>query len=66
MAMILTDEQRKKGGIGIGDEVYISGLFTYHAGTDRNIPIIRTGSIAMTPEERIPVKNFWGDGGLLG
>jgi hypothetical protein len=56
--LILTEPDRIEAGIGVGDEVYITGLFRYHAGSDRNIPIVRTGSIAMVPESRILVKNF--------
>lgn len=37
--------------IGVGDELFISGLFTQRHGTTRNIPIIRTGVIASMPEE---------------
>lgn len=39
--------------IGIGDEVFLSGLFTKVADTSKNIPIIRTGNIAMIPDEQI-------------
>jgi hypothetical protein len=40
--------------IGIGDEVFITGLFTKVTETTRNIPIVRTGTVAMIPGERIP------------
>jgi hypothetical protein len=39
--------------IGIGDEVFIAGLFGYHPGSTKNIPIIRVGHIAAMPEEPI-------------
>src|SRR5208282_2688073 len=45
-------------GIGIGDEVFIAGLFTKVIQTSRNIPIVRTGNVAMIPGEKIP----FGDG----
>jgi hypothetical protein len=57
-SMFLTEATRKSKGIGAGDEVFITGLFVYHNGLAKNIPIIRTGNIAMIPEERIPIKNF--------
>jgi hypothetical protein len=57
-AMILTEEMRLEKGIGIGDSVFITGLFVYHHGFSKNIPILRTGNIAMISEERIPIKNF--------
>lgn len=33
-------------GFGVGDEVFFPGLFTRHAGTTSNVPIVRTGTIA--------------------
>ena len=39
--------------IGIGDEVFIVGLFVHHYGQQKNIPIIRIGNIAAMPEEKI-------------
>lgn len=39
--------------IGVGNDVYLSGLFVNHAGTRRNEPIIRSGSIAAIPEEEV-------------
>jgi hypothetical protein len=44
--------------IGCGDEVFISGLFVNHSGKHRNIPIIRTGNIAMMPEEPVSLDSF--------
>jgi hypothetical protein len=44
--------------IGIGDEVFITGLFVKHSGTARNIPIVRFGNIAMMPEERVATEEF--------
>jgi hypothetical protein len=38
---------------GIGDEVYISGLFTKLTETAKNQPVLRTGNIAMMPDEKI-------------
>ena len=43
------DEQR----IGVGDEIFICGLFKNHWGQQRNIPVVRTGNIAAMPEEPI-------------
>lgn len=39
--------------IGVGDDIFATGLFTSHAGTTRNIPIVRVGNIAAMPEERV-------------
>jgi hypothetical protein len=52
-AAILKEEVRKSKGFGVTDQVFITGLFVYHQGNKKNIPIIRLGSIAMVPDERI-------------
>jgi hypothetical protein len=44
--------------IGVGDEVFLTGLFINHVGNDRNIPIIRIGNIAAMPGE--PIKTGMG------
>jgi hypothetical protein len=36
-----------------GDDVFAMGLFYQHSGTQRNIPIVRLGSIAALPEEPV-------------
>jgi hypothetical protein len=40
-------------GIGVGDEIFITGLFRSHFGHERNIPIVRVGNIAMLKSEPI-------------
>jgi hypothetical protein len=54
----ITHEVIRENGIGIGDEVFVIGLFTKHHGGERNLPIVRTGNIAMMPEE--PVQTNYG------
>jgi hypothetical protein len=50
----LTPEVIKKNRrVGIGDEVFIAGLFTYAPGIDRVMPLIRHGNLAMIPEQQI-------------
>jgi len=49
----LTRELAKETGIGVGDEVLITGLFTKIRGESRNIPIVRIGNLAMAPSEPI-------------
>jgi hypothetical protein len=51
-----TDEILNEQKIGVGDEIFICGLFRHHAGNRRNIPIIRTGNIAAMPEEPVWTK----------
>ncbi len=52
------DVQKRFGGIGVGDEVIIIGLFRHHHGQTRNIPIIRVGNIAAMDEEPVVTKDF--------
>lgn len=48
---LLNDEKIAQHGIGPGDELIITGLFTARYGKQRNIPIVRTGIIAAMPSE---------------
>jgi hypothetical protein len=41
--------------IGIGDEVFMPGLFTFAPGSKRILPILRHGNIAMLPDDHIQV-----------
>jgi len=45
-------------GIGIGDEVFIVGLFREWAGRAQVTPIVRHGHIAMMANELIPTRNY--------
>ena len=44
--------------IGVGDEVFLTGLFIHHHGNKKNVPIVRIGNIAAMPEERVDVEGF--------
>jgi hypothetical protein len=58
----LTEESRKKNGIGVGDEVFITGLFTPASGGHGKIrPIVRHGNIAMFPDEQIETRTGYAD-----
>jgi hypothetical protein len=39
--------------IGVGDEVYVAGLFPRVTQTVKNQPVVRTGNIFMMPDEKI-------------
>ncbi len=54
---LATDALIERERIGIGEEVFLTGLFVPHRGIKRNIPIIRVGNIAAMPEE--PVNTRW-------
>lgn len=57
LACSATEEKIRHHGIGIGSEVFVSGLFSLHKGTKRNLPIVRQGIIAsMTDEQLTDIK----------
>jgi hypothetical protein len=49
----LTPALAEKQGVGIGNEVFLAGLYRQHAGRVRNVPIIRVGNVAAMPEEPV-------------
>jgi len=49
----ISPERIERYEIGLGDEVFMAGLFSSHHGRLKNIPIIRIGNIAAMPEEPI-------------
>jgi hypothetical protein len=51
-----TADVLRREKIGLGEEVFIVGLFRNHHGTNRNVPIIRVGNIAMIPGEPVFTK----------
>ncbi len=56
--MLLTEEHIKDGKIGIGNEVFITGLFSRHYGQKKNLPIVRTGNVAMLSQEKIKTSSY--------
>jgi hypothetical protein len=54
--MLLSDKIIQTEGIGVGDEVFITGLFAHVRGSNRNLPIVRIGNIAMMPDEVVPTE----------
>jgi hypothetical protein len=51
----VTDASIKENDIGIGDEVFSVGLFSFAAGEKANMPIVRTGNISMLPVDQIQI-----------
>ena len=45
--------------IGVGSDVFITGLFHVHTGYNDNLPVVRVGNIAAMPQEK--VKTALGD-----
>ncbi len=58
--MIADDGFLKREIIGEGDEVFVTGLFTMHYGSKRNLPIVRSGNIALMPKEKVRTTMFGG------
>jgi len=65
LAMFADQATIERNNLGIGDEVFITGLFTKITETTRNIPIVRTGTVAMIPGEKIPWRNRFIDAYLI-
>jgi len=57
----VTPESMKAGQVALGDECFITGLFTPAPGTKRNTPIIRHGNISMLPEDQIQTELGFAD-----
>lgn len=58
LSSVLTPEIMADRSFGVGDDVFLTGLFHPHSGEKRNIPIVRTGNIAALPEEKVRTKQF--------
>jgi len=54
----VTDEVMRDNAVGLGEEVFITGLFRHHHGSQRNIPIVRVGNLACMGEECIATRDF--------
>lgn len=49
-------DKSKRLMIEPGLEVFLTGLFVRHQGRERNIPIVRVGTIAANPEEKVKTR----------
>lgn len=52
-SMAVTDALIEREKIGVGDEVFMTGLFSRHVGARNNIPIVRVGNIAAMTGEKV-------------
>ncbi|MGA8521681.1 MAG: hypothetical protein WB807_01330 [Candidatus Dormiibacterota bacterium] len=52
-SMFATQQLIDSEGIGLGDDLFITGLFVNHYGRQRNSPIVRIGNIAGMPDEPV-------------
>jgi len=58
VALFCNDASIAEIGIGSGDDVFIVGLYSRHSGSDRNLPIVRMGNIALFPDGPIKTDLF--------
>jgi hypothetical protein len=56
--VFVNDKTITEFDIGLGDELFIIGLFTKFYGKTEVIPLVRTGNLAMMPKDKVPVKGF--------
>jgi hypothetical protein len=56
--VFVTDRTITEFDIGLGDELFIIGLFTKFYGKTEVIPLVRTGNLAMMPKDKLPVSGF--------
>jgi hypothetical protein len=61
LSMVADDAIISQEAVGIGDEIFLTGLFSQHHGSQRNIPLLRVGNIAAMPEEPVRAE----DGSLM-
>jgi hypothetical protein len=52
-SLFLTEQMERDFDVGVGDEVFVTGLFLNHYGDQRNIPVVRVGNIAAMREEYV-------------
>jgi hypothetical protein len=57
LVRMLDDTKRRVFNVGVGNEMFLTGLFSPHAGKTSNIPIVRIGNIAAMPTERVLTRN---------
>jgi hypothetical protein len=50
-SLFVNDTISTSKGIGLGDELLVTGLFPPRSGADRNLPIVRAGILAGMPDE---------------
>ena len=63
--MAIEDFSADSDHIGLGDEVYVVGMFTQRLGEARNIPIVRVGNVASMPLEKIQTRYGYHDALLI-
>lgn len=58
ISLCLNEDIIREMEVGLGDNVFIAGLFKHHFGKSRNVPIVRTGNLSAFDDEKISTKDF--------
>jgi hypothetical protein len=58
LSMCVTPHTLREHEVGLGDEVFVAGLFRHHHGKQKNVPIVRVGNLAALTEEKVATKEF--------
>ena len=58
LSMCVTAKVLETNEVGLGDEVFVVGLFRHHHGAQKNIPIVRVGNLAALTEEKVNTKDY--------
>lgn len=53
-----TQEDIDTGYVQLGNDIIITGLFSYHQGDEELEPIIRVGNVAMLPRDKVRSRKF--------
>ncbi|MBI3475345.1 MAG: hypothetical protein HY010_06410 [Acidobacteria bacterium] len=57
----VTPETTRTGDVWVGDEVFVTGLFTPSPGAKKNMPLVRNGNLAMIPNDQIQTNLGYAD-----
>jgi hypothetical protein len=63
--MLTGADDFKKFNIGVGTDMFFTGMFTPFLGEKRSYPIVRFGKLAMIPDEKIPFTGKPAEGYLM-
>jgi hypothetical protein len=63
--MLTSDSDLKTLNIGVGTDMFFTGMFTGFLGEKKSYPIVRFGKLAMIPDEKINFAGQWTEGYLM-
>lgn len=64
-SMLTTEDDLKTLNIGVGTDMFFTGMFTGFLGEKRSYPVVRFGKVAMIPDEKISFSGTVSDGYLM-